>query len=185
MEDLQIIELYFKRDEAAITETASKYGAFCHGIAFNVLSNHADAEECVNDTYLQAWNSIPPLRPDKFGSWLGRVIRNIAINLWNKNHRQKRYAGIEQVLNELEECIPGPQTVEHIMEEKELAKAIDMWLTSLPQDDRVLFMRRYWYGESVKQLAKKCGVTPGKLAKRMFKLRQSLKSTLEREGCFL
>ena len=184
MDDIQIIELYFKRDEAAISETAAKYGALCHSIALNVLSNNADAEECVNDTYLQAWNSIPPLRPNKLGAWLGRVIRNIAINLWNKNHRKKRYAGMEQLLSELEDCIPASQTVEHIMKEKELSEIINTWLASLPQKDRILFMRRYWYGEMVNHLAKECGVTPGNLSKRMYKLRQDLKSILVQEGCF-
>ena len=117
MEDLEIIGLYFKRDETAIDETAAKYGAFCHSIALNILAIDADAEECVNDTYLRTWNSIPPQKPDKLGSWLGRVVRNIAYDLWKKNHRQKRYAGMEQLLNELEDCIPSPATVECEIEE--------------------------------------------------------------------
>ena len=102
MEDAQIIDLYFQRDESAITQTAAKYGIFCHKLARNILSVEEDAEECVNDTYLQAWNAIPPLRPDKLGAWLGRVVRNIAINMWNKNHRKKRYSGMELLLAELE-----------------------------------------------------------------------------------
>ena len=105
MEDLEIIGLYFRRNEKAITETAAKYGTFCRNIALNILSNREDAEECVNDTYLQAWNTIPPQKPDKLGAWLGRVIRNIAYNLWKKNHRQRRYTGMEEILNELEDCI--------------------------------------------------------------------------------
>ena len=182
MEDKQIIDLYFVRDEAAIAETARKYGRFCSSVALNILSNRGDADECVNDTYLQAWTSIPPQRPDKLGAWLGRVVRNIAINLWNKNHRQKRYAGMEQLLSELEDCIPAMGTVEHVMEEKELAEAIDAWLATLERDDRVLFLRRYWNGEMVNKLAEECGLTPGKLAKRMYRLRQSLRSALERDG---
>lgn len=182
MEDLQIIDLYFKRDEAAISETDKKYGAFCHSIALNILSIHADAEECVNDTYVQAWDTIPPQRPAKFGAWLGRVVRNISINLWNKDRRQKRYAGMEQLLDELGDCIPSLQTPEREIEEKELTEIINKWLLSLLQNDRILFTRRYWNGEALNELAKECGTTPGKLAKRMYKLRQRLKLTLEQEG---
>lgn len=182
MEDLQIIDLYFERNETAIAETASKYGRFCHNIALNILSIDADAEECINDTYLQAWNSIPPQRPAKFRAWLGRVVRNIAINLWNKKHCQKRYAGMEQVFEELEDCIPSPETVECQIEEKELTEVINTWLTSLSRDDRVLFVRRYWYGQAVNKLAKEVGMESKKLARRMYGLRQNLKSTLEKEG---
>ena len=182
MEDSQIIGLYFRRDEAAISETAAKYGAYCHGIALNILSISADADECVNDAYLQAWNSIPPQKPDKLGAWLGKVVRNIAFNLWKKSHRQKRYAGMEQLLDELGECIPSSQTVEREIDEKELTNAINAWLSSLSRNDRTLFMRRYWKGEKVNELAEEYGITPGKLAKRMYKLRQNLKLTLEQEG---
>lgn len=185
MEDLQIIDLYFKRNETAISETDKKYGAFCHSIAMNMLSIYADAEECVNDTYLQAWNTIPPQRPARFGAWLGRVVRNISINLWNKNHRQKRYAGIEQLLDELEDCIPSPATVERQIEEQELTEIINTWLASLPQNDCTLFMRRYWNGETVALLAQESGTTPANMAKRMYRLRQNLKYKLEQEGYVL
>lgn len=182
MEDSQIISLYIGRDEAAISETASKYGAFCHGVALNILSIHADADECVNDTYLRAWNSIPPQRPARLGAWLGRVVRNIALDLWKKNHRQKRYAGMEQLLNELEDCIPSPVTVESEITEQELTGIINSWLASLPQEDRILFMRRYWNGEAVAVLAQENGMSPANMAKRMYRLRQNLKTRLEMEG---
>ena len=182
MEDSQIIGLYFKRDEAAISETAAKYGGFCHGIALNILSINADADECVNDTYLRAWNSMPPHKPDKLGAWLGKVVRNIAFDLWKKNHRKKRYSGMEQLLNELEDCIPSHVTVESEIEEQELTEVINTWLASLPQSDRILFMRRYWNGETVAALAQESGRSPANIAKRMYRLRQNLKSKLEREG---
>ena len=182
MEDSQIIELYFQRDEAALAATKAKYGAYCHAIARNILSVDADAEECVSDAYLQAWNAIPPQKPDKLGAWLGRVVRNTAFNLWKKNRRQKRYAGIEQLLSELEDCIPSPLTVEREIEEQELTEAINAWLASLPKSDRVLFVRRYWLGEAVNALAQETGTSPSELAKRMYRLRQHLKSTLEQEG---
>ena len=182
MEDSQIIGLYFKRDEAAISETAAKYGGFCRGIAMNILSINADADECVNDTYLRAWNSMPPHKPDKLGAWLGKVVRNIAFDLWKKNHRKKRYSGMEELLNELEDCIPAHVTVESEIEEQELTEVINTWLTSLPQSDRILFMRRYWNGETVAALAQENGKSPANIAKRMYRLRQNLKSKLETEG---
>ncbi len=182
MEDTEIIELYFRRDEAAITETAAKYGVFCLSIAQNILSIDADAEECVNDTYLRTWNAIPPQKPDKLGAWLGRVVRNIAYDRWKKNHRQKRYAGIEELLNELEDCIPSPATVEREIEEQELTEVINIWLASLPKKDRILFVRRYWNGEAVNVLAQKTGISSTNMAKRMYRLRQNLKSTLEKDG---
>lgn len=185
MEDSQIIRLFFARDETAITETEKKYGKYCYKIAFNILLNDPDAEECVNDTYLKAWNAIPPQRPDRFGAWLGRVVRNIALDLWNKNHRKKRYAGMEKLLDELEDCIPSPVTVEHEMEEKELSRFINAWLALLPDDERILFVRRYWKGERLKELAKAYGLSSGKMAKRMYRLRQDLKKKLEKEGYLL
>ena len=182
MEDAQIVDLYFQRDEAAISETAAKYGDFCHGIAFHILSVHADADECVNDAYWRTWNAIPPQRPVKLGAWLGKVVRNIALDLWKKNHRQKRYAGLEQLLDEWQDCVPSPQTMERELEEEELTEVINAWLLALPQKDRVLFVRRYWAGESVRELAGEYNATPNSLAKRLFKLRRQLKHTLEQEG---
>ena len=182
MDDQNIINLYFQRDETAIYETKRKYGAFCHGIAMNVLSVHEDAEECVSDTCWQAWKAIPPQRPQNFRAWLGKVVRNISINLWNKKHRQKRYDGMEQLLDELEDCIPSPKTVERALEEKELTEVINTWLLSLSRNDRALFTRRYWNGESVNQLAKEFAVSPAHMAKRLYTLRQKLKRTLEQDG---
>ncbi len=182
MEDLEIIGLYFQRDEKAIAETAAKYGAFCHSIALNILSIQEDAEECVNETYLHTWNAIPPQKPDKLGAWLGRVARNLAYDLWKKNHRQKRYAGLEDILSELEDCIPSPVTVEREIEEQELTEVINTWLAALTKKDRILFVRRYWNGESVNALAKKEGISPAAMAKRMYRLRRELKSTFEKEG---
>lgn len=185
MEDAQIIELYWQRNEQAITETAKKHGTFCHSIAKNILSIDEDAEECVNDTYHQAWNAIPPQRPAKLRTWLGKVVRNIALNLWNRNHTQKRYAGMTALLSELEDCIPSPETVEREIEGKELTESIDRWLRSLEREDRVLFVRRYWNGIALGALAKEQDVSPGQLSQRMYRLRISLKNALEKEGIYL
>lgn len=182
MEDAQIIRLYFNRDEAAISETAAKYGAFCHGIAINILSIEADAEECVNDTYLRAWNSIPPQQPVRLGVWLGAIVRNLALDLWNKNHRKKRDAGMTLLLSELEDCIPSSATVDREIEGQELTKILNEWLASLSKSDRILFIRRYWMGERIQLLAKESGLSPQSVTKRMYRLRKNLKSILEREG---
>lgn len=182
MDDNQIIDLYWQRNENAISETDKKYGSFCHHIAQNILSLAEDAEECVNDTYYQAWDSIPPQHPRILRAWLGKIVRNTSINLWMKNHTQKRYAGMNLILDELEDCIPSSATVEHEIEAQELTVFLNTWLASLSQNDRTLFMRRYWNGEAVNELAKEYGISPGKLAKQMYHLRQNLKISLEKEG---
>lgn len=185
MEDSRIIELYWQRDENAIAETELKYGAFCHSVAFNLLSVHEDAEECVCDTYHQAWLLMPPQHPVRLKAWLGRIVRNISINLWHKNHAQKRYGGMELIMDELEDCIPSPQNVELELEAAELGEVISAWLLTLPQTDRVLFVRRYWHGVALNELAKEWGIPSGKLAQRMLRLRQGLKSALEKEDIHL
>lgn len=185
MDDFQIVELYWARNEDAIAQTQQKYGAFCQHIAQNILSVEEDAEECVNDMYYQAWNAIPPQRPVRLRAWLGRVVRNLALNLWNKNHTQKRYAGMTELFQELEECIPHPKTIERELEEQELSSYLDTWLRSLSREDRVLFIRRYWFGTALNELAGECGAAPGKLAQRMYRLRKNLKNALEKEGVCL
>ena len=185
MEDAQIIDLYWQRDEAAITETAQKYGTLCRSIAKNILTVREDAEECVNDTYHQAWNAIPPHRPERLGAWLGKVVRNLALSRWEHDHAQKRYSGMTALLSELEECVPAPKTVEGELEDKELSRLISAWLRTLEREDRVVFVRRYWYGTALQDLAVERGVSPGKLAQKMFRLRRSLRNALEKEGVVL
>lgn len=182
MEDLDILNLYKCRDESAITETEKKYGAYCFKVAYNILNIKQDSEECVNDMYSKAWSSIPPQYPKKLGAWLSKVIRNLAINLWNKNHRQKRNNGLDVILDELDECIPDSKRVEHEIEEIELTRFLDNWLDSLSKENRILFMRRYWNGEALKTLEKEYSMSHGKMAKRMYQLRRNLKSALEKEG---
>lgn len=185
MEDKQIIELYFQRDETAISETANKYGAFCHKIAMNILSIREDAEECVNDTYHSVWNQIPPTNPNSFRAFLGRITRNLSISRFRLLRAQKRYAGMELMLSELEECIPANNTVENTIESKELSTYINEWLTALPEQEALLFLRRYWYGDSVKNLAKRTNTTAAKMAQTMLRLRRSLKAYLEQKGVTL
>lgn len=185
MEDLQIIELYNSRNETAISETDTKYGWMLHSIAMNILTNHWDCEEIVNDTYGKAWNAIPPDKPNFLGAYLGRITRNLSINRWNANRAKKRYNGPDLLLSELSDCVPTQQTVETIMEAKELAQVIDRWLGTLSIDNRVLFLRRYWFGDSVNILAIECETSANKMASRLYRLRQSLKKALEMEGISL
>ena len=182
MEDIQIVDLYWKRDERAIRETERKYGGYCYSIALNILSDTADAEECVNDAYHQTWNSIPPNRPKSLKAWLGKICRNLALNTWTKNHARKRYDGMELLLSELEECIPSSDSVEHGMELTEISDCISKWLRSLPAEDRVLFLRRYWNGDALGALAKERKVSAAKLTQKMYRLRNRLRKTLEEEG---
>ena len=185
MEDARIVALYWQRDEQAIVESQRKYGGFCHAIAMNVLSDRQDAEECVSDTWLRSWNAMPPQRPTLLRPWLGKVVRNLAINRWEKNRAQKRYGGMELLLDELTDAIPSPQTLEKHMEAEELGALISAWLRSLDSDDRTLFLRRYWNGESLKELARLLGENPSRLVQRMYRLRMALKAELERNGVSL
>lgn len=185
MGDEVIIELFFKRDELAISETASKYGTFCYRIAMNILSIREDAEECVNDTYHATWKQIPPTFPDSLRAFLGRITRNLSISRFRANRAAKRYAGMEVMLTELDDCIPSSDNVENIIETKQLSELISDWLDSLPADDCALFVRRYWHGDAVQALAKECGITQNQMAQRLLRLRKSLKVALEAEGVAL
>ena len=181
MDDDQIVELFWNREESAIEQAAEKYGSYCQTIALNILSNREDAEECVNDTWLRVWNAIPPERPKVFRAWVGKITLRLALNRWQKNRSQKRYAGLEEVLSELEECLPSDEMIEQQIAANEITRIINQWLGTLGREDRVIFVRRYWYGDTVKQLALECGVSPGKMAKRLFLLRGKLKAALAKE----
>ncbi len=181
MEDSRIIELFLARNEDAVTHAQTKYGAYCRHIASNLLSKE-DAEECVNDTLFAVWNAIPPAKPNDLKAYLGKTVRNLAINRYHKNHAKKRQYGMAVLLSELEDCIPSPDTTECAAENRELTAIINAWLGSLDKDDRVLFVRRYWHGVPLKELAKERRVSPNKLAQRMHRLRLSLKNALEQEG---
>lgn len=185
MEDRKIIELYCLRDEQAIAQTDQKYGPYCRAIALNVLSVPEDAEECVNDTWHAAWRRIPPEIPMALGAFLGRITRNLSISRFRANRAQKRYRGMEVLLSELEECVPAPAGVEQLCDERELSRLISDWLDSLSEDDCALFVRRYWYGDAVKNLAERWGGTANAMAQRMHRLRRELKAFLEQEGVAL
>ncbi len=185
MEDQQIIELFFRRDELALTETAKKYGSFCLRIAMNILTMREDAEECVNDTYHTAWNQIPPTKPDSFKAFLGRIVRNFSISKYRALHAKKRFNGLEVMLSELGDCIPAQESVERMLEARELTGYINDWLEGLGTEDRVLFVRRYWYGDEIRDLAERCGGTAAQMSQRMLRLRRRLKKFLTEKGVVL
>jgi len=185
MTDEAIIGLYFDRDQQAITESDLKYGAFCRYLAANILQNQEDAEECLNDTWLAAWNRMPPTRPDHLKAFLGRITRTVSIDRWRHNRAQKRYDGTELLLSELEDCVPDAQSVEAAAELRELTAEIDRWLGELEVQERVAFVRRYWYGEPVQELARHFGVSPNRMAQRLRRLRMRLRQRLEAKGVLL
>lgn len=182
MEDAAIIALYWSRDESAIAETQQKYGPYCRTIARNILSSREDAEECVNDTWHHAWNAMPPQRPGSLSAFLGRIVRNLSISRWRRERAQKRYAGLEVLLSELEDCLPGPGSVEEAAEGRALTRRVEGWLEGLDREDRAVFLRRYWYGQEVQALARDWGTGPNQMAKRLQRLRKDLKRRLEQEG---
>ena len=185
MEDSDIIDLYWRRDQRAIDETADKYGDFLWGIYWNILRSHGDAEECVNDTYLKTWNAIPPAKPALFRPWLGRIIRNLSLDRWKKSHTQKRGDGIEVLLGELDDCVPAPHSTEKVLEDQEIAALISTFLRNLPAESRRLFLRRYWYGEAVADIAKDWNCSEGKVKSSLFRTRKALRAYLKKEGVML
>lgn len=182
MEDVQIIDLYWLRDESAIRETDVKYGGFCHRMAMNILHSFPDSEECVSDCYGRCWDTMPPQRPGSLRAYLGTIIRNLSISRYRSSRAQKRFGGAEVLLSELAECVPAPENVQRTVEAEELGGLISGWLDGLDREDRVLFIRRYWNGEAVKELAGELGVRPNALTKRLLRLREGLRRSLEKEG---
>lgn len=183
--DDKIVELFLKRDETAISESQHKYGNLLSKIAFNILNNNEDSEECVDDTYIKAWNSIPPTVPKFLCAYLSKITRNLSINRWHELHTKKRDYGVLIQIEELSECIPSQNSVEVETDQKVLSAIINDWLKLLNQDDRVLFLRRYFFADSMSTLAFEFGTTEKKLASKLFRLRQKLKLTLERNGVSL
>ena len=182
MEDVQIIDLYWLRDERAIGETDAKYGSFCHRIAMNILHSFQDSEECVSDAYGRCWDTMPPQRPASLRAYLGVIIRNLSISRYRASRAQKRFSGAEVLLSELTDCVPAPESVQRTVEAGELGQLISDWLAGLDGESRALFIRRYWNGDPVKDLAGELGVRPNALTKRLLRLREGLRVHLEREG---
>lgn len=183
MEDREIVELYWERNETAIAETANKYERYLTKIAWNILADRGDSEESVNDTYLHAWNAMPPHRPGVLSTFLGKITRQLAIDIYRKRHAQKRGASEYAVsLDELGDCVAGADTPEKEFEAKELGRAIDGFLRSLPDEARKLFVSRYYYMDSLKDAAAMLGLTEANAKTVLFRTRQKLKEYLGKEG---
>ena len=183
MEDERIVSLYWDRNEQAISETAAKYGAYCHTVAMNILGDRGDAEECVNDTWLQAWKAMPPHRPGRLAVFLGKITRNLAFDRYKALHRDKRGSGqMNLVLEELEECVSGQSDPESQLAGKELAEEIDRFLKTLPKEKRYLVILRYWNAESIPALAKRFAMSENNVSVTLNRIRKKLKAHLDRAG---
>lgn len=183
MKDQAIIDLYWARKEQAIGETAAKYGPYCSAVAENILHDSRDTEECVNDTWLRAWNAMPPQRPDRLKLFLARITRNLAFQRWRARHAERRGGGeLPLALEELAQCVPGGAEVEGQVEAKELSQSIRRFLTLLPARDRDIFLRRYFYVESAADIARRYGLRREGVSMRLLRTRNKLKDHLTKEG---
>lgn len=183
MDDKAIIDLYWSRSENAISETATKYGGYCYTIAYNILSNREDSEESVNDTYLAAWNTMPPRRPSVLAAFLGKMTRYISLDHWKKRSRLKRGGGeTELCLEELEGCISGTESIENEMIRKETLASVNKFLDTLPETERKVFLCRYWYLDPVADIAQRFGFTESKTASMLHRTRGKLQKHLTKEG---
>ncbi|MBQ3010805.1 MAG: RNA polymerase sigma factor [Methanocorpusculum sp.] len=183
MEDKEILDLYWARSENAISETENKYGRYCHYIAFNILHNHEDSEECVNDTCLRAWEVIPPQRPNRLSAFLGKITRNLALDRYKYDNRDKRGGSqLPLVYEELEAFISVSDPVQNMIDETVLTDCLNRFLASLPSEKRNLFLRRYWHFSSISDIAKDFSISEGKVKMTLHRVRNDLRQFLEKEG---
>lgn len=183
MQDSAIIELYFSRSEQALSETQTKYGAYCTSIAYNILGSPEDAEECVNDTYLRVWNSIPPKRPERFSAYIGRITRNLALNRLESQSRNKRGSGQATIaLCELDELLPDNDSLDNDMSDGEISSAIDCFLRTQNRLTQLAFVGRYFRFESEKEIASHLGISVNHVKVLLHRARAGLKKHLEKEG---
>ena len=183
MNDEKIIELYFARSEDAITETDRKYGESCRKTAYNILGSHEDSEECTNDTYMKVWNVIPPQRPAKLGAFVMRILRNIAIDLLRHRSAAKSGGGYSSVgYDEIADCLPSPESVDGTADRNAAKKAIEKFLSTLPRDKKIMFMKRYFYCCTCSEIASDLNTTEGKVKMSLQRMREKLREHLEKEG---
>lgn len=183
MEDKQIVELYWKRSEEAVAETEKKYGNYCYHISYNILFCNEDAEECVNDTYIRAWNAMPPTKPNRLSAFLGKITRNLSLDRYEKYHAEKRGVGqTDVVLDELQECLSSAENSLDIADDLALKDALNRFLHSLPEKKRKIFVRRYWYLSSVKEIAQDYRMSESRVKMSLLRTRNNLKNFFEREG---
>ena len=181
MEDSMIVDLYWQRSEDAITETDRKYGRMLRVLASQLVPSDEDAAECVSDTYLAAWNSMPPQRPSVLGAFLSKITRRISVNVYRRRHAEKR-GGYAELTNELSECVPSDFDLENALESRVLAKLLDQFVRELDAEKRYIFLRRYFYGDDLETIAKELSITVGKVKTVLHRQRKSLAKLLEKEG---
>ena len=182
IDDEKIIDLFFERSEQGIRELDNKYGAVCHNLSYNIVNNRQDAEECVNDAYLGAWNAIPPVRPNPLLSYIVKIVRNISLKIYWRKEAAKRNSIYTIAMQEIEACIADQKTVEDEIEARELARIIEDFLDTLTLENRVIFMRRYWFADSYKDIAEFVGLSEKNISVRLTRIREKMKQYLiERE----
>lgn len=183
MKDTEIIDLYWKRDEQAIAETQTVYGKYCYSIAYRILNDREDSDECVNDTWFRAWNAIPPKYPERFALFLGTITRNLSFDKWKRKNAGKRGKGEMMIaLDELSECVPASSNTEDAVETAELERLINEFLHTLPERECNVFLRRYWYVEEYGAIAKRYHMNLNTVKTSLFRTRGKLKAYLEQEG---
>lgn len=178
MTDYRLLALYAQRSEEAIAESERRYGSYLKTIARNILGDEREAEECVNDALLRAWNAIPPHAPENMATYLGKITRNLAINRYRAQRAEKRGGGLGEILSELDACIPSGPHPEEAFSANELNEAINAYLRSLSVEKRTLFLRRYWYADPIKAIAKDVGKSPAAVAMALSRMRADLKTFL-------
>lgn len=182
MVDEKIIELFFERSEQAIKEVDIKYGRVCHNISYNILHDRMDAEECVNDTYLGAWNAIPPAQPNPLLTYICKIVRNISLKIYYRKEAAKRNSTYDVAMEELEAYLSSPNTVEAEVEAKELARIIESFLDTLSVENRVIFLRRYWFSDTYSDIAQRVGLTEKNVSVRLTRTRSKMREYLLERG---
>lgn len=185
LDDSKIIELFYERSEQAIIELSKKYGSVCTRVANNILNNRLDSEECINDAYLGAWNTIPPQKPDPLLTYICRIVRNLAIKKYHSNTAMKRNSTYDVSLDELENCFPVSDSPEDKAGAREIAQMIDRFLETLDKENRIMFVRRYWYADSITELAELFHTSNHNISVRLSRTREKLRKYLIKEGVSL
>ena len=185
LEDEKIIDLFFERSEQGIRELDIKYGKVCHKLSYNIVNNRQDAEECVNDAYLGAWNAIPPAKPNPLLTYICKIVRNISLKIYYKKEAAKRNSTYTIAMEEIESCIADLNTIETEIDARELTRIIESFLDTLTVENRVIFLRRYWFSDSYADIAEHVGLTEKNISVRLSRIRQKMKEYLIEKEVFL
>ena len=185
IDDKSIIQLLFARSEKGLAELDAKYGKLCHTLSHSILNSRQDAEECVNDAYLGVWNAIPPAEPNPLRAYVCKVVRNLSLKLYYKNGAGKRNSAYDVAIQELEEYLPAPGTVEEEVETRELARVIEAFLDTLSEENQVIFLRRYWFSDTYAEIAGRTGIPEKSVSMRLVRIRKQMKQYLTERGVYV